>query len=275
MDERWSITVFIALCILLYVSRNWYYESGKFIASTKKHDIPINTPRRRISILAFGDSLTEGASRSQLHPYTIHLNELLQKNFPLRDIHIINKGISGDLAKNMAPRLKHALLNKNLAIILAGTNDYARVVAESERLAVWDIFTKVGPRKTNFNLPQFKMALKKWDIYETVIQLHQICHERNIRTVVVTIPDLYLEQYEFFQPYLKYRKEVNEKLQRFAKVNEKKTLFLDLARQIPLLNISVEERKKYWSDGVHFTTVGYDKMAELLFECIKDFISSQ
>lgn len=105
-------------------------------------------------MLCLGDSLTEGLTvegmEEVLHPYSDRLRQLLAErirtpngaNGPANDglaagvVDLVNAGVSGECAAEMAPRLKAALgtIGKNSfksAIVLAGTNDI-RVAAHTE-----------------------------------------------------------------------------------------------------------------------------------------------
>lgn len=85
-----------------------------------------------LRILCFGDSLTAGYTRYGLehYPYSDFLENKLRKSFPLREITIVNDGLSGDRVKagwflrRMEGRCaKAAAKPYNWVIVLGGTND--------------------------------------------------------------------------------------------------------------------------------------------------------
>ena len=62
--------------------------------------------------------------------------------------------------------------------------------------------------------------------------------------------------------------EANEMLASWAKLHRNTTLFLDLAKELPLAKLSGFIRDVYWDDAVHPSKVGYRKVADLLFEVV-------
>ena len=202
---------------------------------------------RKLRLLSFGDSLTEGWHKNgfKFHPYTIRLGELFKQI--KREVEIVNRGISGEVVyPEMITRLP-AILEKDekydFAIILAGTNDMADLD-----------------------------NAQKFDLFKNVKRLHEIAHEKNIKTCAITIPQCSYDMLPQSGRYVKYREEVNENLREFASVNSKLVCLCDLSRKLPMFGISDSDLMKYWDDDLHFTPQGYDKMAELIFEVIKNFI---
>jgi len=118
-------------------------------------------------ILALGDSLTEGyyARGFQVHPYTIKLQQLLEKNHKKRKFQIHNHGVSGETSRLIRNRLDEILsgeISFSFAILLAGTND----------LGDGDIDSIFGNLKS----------------------MHQVLIGKNIQTIMLTIPQMKAEK---------------------------------------------------------------------------------
>lgn len=227
---------------------------------------------KTFTILAFGDSLTEGIMRIDpvsFHPYTIQLQKLLAKTSNNQNIILKNLGVSGELASDMPSRLNKYLNNNiNLVIILAGTNDYIWLVADQQKITRFELLEQV---KQGSQIPTNTDLSQKIDkIYRNILKLHEICHSQRIITGIVTLPDIKFETDPFYTLYANQRKRINENLRKFAEENIQKTIFIDLASHIPYVNEKEEFRKKYWSDAVHFSEEGYDKMASLIYYVLKE-----
>lgn len=203
------------------------------------------------SILAFGDSLTKGLyGVDRYNPYTIHLQELLQEdNNKNNDVKkeryaVYNEGVNGECAcGEMTKRLPATLDRYNdqkkkidLVIILGGTNDLLR-----------------------------SQCAKKCDIFENIKQLHKTVHDRQMKSVVVTILKVTVGNVRMTdKEYEDMLWDINQELRGFVKENPQKMTLCDLADEFP--------RKAALSvDKVHPTKEGYDKIAEIVFDCIKDF----
>ena len=191
-------------------------------------------------ILCLGDSITEGYydSGSKFHPYSDKLLELLNsKKKDGEEYYIFNEGVSGECVyQQMSNRLPD-LLNKHkpldLVIILGGTNDLHKHDCD------------------NINL------------FGSIKGMHVMCHRAGIKTVAITIPDSrYPKQKDEW-------KEVNKKIRDYAEENSDKVLLFDLARSLPYRTLDEGDQEKVWDDNLHFTPLGYDIMAQLIFDTIR------
>jgi lysophospholipase L1-like esterase len=82
--------------------------------------------KRVVRILAIGSSSTVGlGSTTSRKRYPDQVADILEKAVKGLDIEIINRGVSGEIAKVTAERLKHevALVNPDLVLWQVGTND--------------------------------------------------------------------------------------------------------------------------------------------------------
>ena len=199
-------------------------------------------------ILCFGDSLTEGWHKNgfRFHPYTMRLAELFRVNGK-DNVELVNRGLSGETVHpEMTTRLP-AILSKespfNFAIILGGTNDLASL-----------------------------SAAKKAGLFENIKTLHEMAHENGVKTCALTIPNASFDVLPSFAEYVNYKEEVNEKIKEFAAKNSDMICLCDLSSKLPMFGVSDEHLSKYWDDDLHFTPQGYDRMAELIFKAIKDFV---
>ena len=43
----------------------------------------------------------------------------------------------------------------------------------------------------------------------------------------------------------------------------------DFSIELPMHNLSEEEKDKLWSDGLHLSNAGYDLMAEIIYKKLK------
>ncbi len=87
-----------------------------------------NYPPKGTSITALGDSLTTGVGASDIsHGYISVLEKRL-------DVHIANKGVSGDTTADAAKRLQKDVLDEHphIVIILLGGNDYLKQIPQEE-----------------------------------------------------------------------------------------------------------------------------------------------
>lgn len=94
----------------------------------------LRAPTKVVRILAIGSSSTVGlGSTTRNRRYPDQVEEILEKAVKGLDIEIINRGVSGEIARDTAERLKHevALTNPDLVMWQVGTNDaLARIPVE-------------------------------------------------------------------------------------------------------------------------------------------------
>ena len=207
-----------------------------------------------VSILCFGDSLTAGSMTNspKHHPYSTTLQERFdiqtyKRSGAILIFEVHNAGIPGERAVDqMLPRLNQILRNTKTkyswVIILGGTNDLGKYRDSS---AMGDYTT----------------------IFHALVELHNMTHKYGARSVAVTIPDrecigagtcYYLKKTQY---------KVNELLRGFVTLNKERVILADLASLITL-----PRDKTLWSDFVHFTPTGYDKMAHIIFSSMRDFV---
>ncbi|UJR21623.1 hypothetical protein I4U23_024701 [Adineta vaga] len=207
---------------------------------------------RQLRILAFGASLTEGYYNDglQFHPYTHRLSELLGSLFNTIDIH--NAGVSGEavLSSTMLPRLKQLLSSASVnqfdwVLILAGTNDTIR---DQQKASV---------------------------VFKTYKLLIDECHKHGARVLVMTLPEtIYPREFPFDVQRQEFNRLLKEELKptNNDKINPN-IVVLDVDRLLPRHSLSANESRQIWTDELHFTPQGYDRLGEFIFEALKPFLS--
>jgi lysophospholipase L1-like esterase len=163
----------------------------------------------------------------------------LEKNLGVLDDEIINnlifinKGIPGELTRNLLRRINYDLINikpkPNYSIILGGTNDLG-----------WSI-----PNES---------------ILKNIEELHTISRSFNILSIGGTIPPIRMEQ--SYDSYNKKKIELNEKL--ISYFNKNDIPFADLYSSMIDNKGNLSEKFAY-IDGLHFSVEGYKQMAKILF----------
>lgn len=223
-------------------------------------------PKRNYRILAFGDSLTTGNIGGELNealdkPYTICLSKLLRENHPNIAFDVNNKGIYGELVcGQMTERLPKVLMEYgpyDLVIILGGTNDIIEAKKDLEDT-----------------------------LFEGIKSLHSAVigqAGQGAKCIALTIPETDVYFKDMGKRGLSWVKEegenirlvVNYKLRKYVKFVNKcdsKVILCDLAEKFPQQSLSSVDLEKFWSDGLHFTEEGYNKMAQIIYDDMKNLI---
>jgi acyl-CoA thioesterase I len=192
-------------------------------------------------IVCFGDSLTAGYQsptfdRPQLRetPYGTFLQELIGISAT-----VVVSGVCGELTGEMVARFPRDVIARKLAgvVILGGTNDLG-----------W----QASPAEIARNLrAMYDMALAK-----------------KIRPIAVTVPSLRVqgetgagEGRTWLEGHIQRRRELNAMIQGVCR--ERRLAYVDLfaATQEHDSGLLAEA---YSNDGLHLTTKGYRRLAELL-----------
>ena len=97
---------------------------------------------------------------------------------------------------------------------------------------------------------------------DTITELHNTAHALGIQTVAMTIP----ERGDLSKRGERERLAANKAIARYAKNHANMTVFVDLARELPMRSLSGFIRDVYWDDRVHPSKMGYRKMAQVIFE---------
>lgn len=252
--------IFVTFLVFLLI----YHYRRALSNQQRKHTPTRPKKTRRIEILALGDSLTQGLYNwpvsTMFHPYTIKVQELFDMNHGEHFIEVLNGGESGDKVRKIKTRLHNYLVNGtlNFVIILAGTNDYIKVIKDTR-----------APGASLPNIPETSMR-----IFHSIMLLHEACHLRNISTGVITIPEIKFERSDRLNLFKPIRQAINTLLKDYVERKKTKTILIDLANHLEKLTSLAQEDARIWDDGIHMTPYGYDKMGEFIFDSIASYVTT-
>ncbi|KAK3397559.1 SGNH hydrolase-type esterase domain-containing protein [Sordaria brevicollis] len=194
---------------------------------------------KKLRILCFGDSLTEGYSGwgSRFTPYSAKLGEMLQMAFPDVDVEIVTDGVSGDLVTEEGTFLERAksyfaptnpaeFKHFDWAIVLGGTNDLG----------------------SNIHPEQIFQGLK---------QIYDLALSRKCKVLALTVPEIELSAGKTKELLDLRRNELNQMIKTYKKPNY---YTFDLHAAFPFYAMPPADRSRYWDDSIHFTPAGYDRM---------------
>jgi len=228
-------------------------------------------------ILAYGDSLTDGFSSggTVFTPYAETLQSLLGQAAEVDHIglsgwttHQMVEGLGDpecvDACGKLWPGLRRALAGARragrpyaLVLLLAGTNDLSRVLG--------------GVYSQDSVLDNLKL-------------LHSTAHDHQAQTAAITIPESFAEKR--WQRAKEIREQLNESLKGcVSEWNDnnncgsdqrrdfQKSIIIDLDREFKYFDLSMDERQRFWDDGLHFTPDGYKKMANICYPKVKEILN--
>ena len=202
-----------------------------------------------VRVLCFGDSLTEGYTfqeSGEFHPYSIALRRHLQDHGH-GSAEVDTAGVSGECVVPSMPCRLDRILNEaaqpyDWVIILGGTND-------------------IGS------------GLRAEDLLPSLLGLHdRVKKNGSTRTVALALPQYLYELTPGNETYRGKKAKVNEGLKAYSEGSGGSTLWVDLWNGLPFGSLSLEEKALYWVDGLHMTPRGYDRMAGLIFDCLKQHL---
>ena len=104
-------------------------------------------------------------------------------------------------------------------------------------------------------------------IFNALVNLHNISHTFGAKTVAVTIPDIECEGSGTCLNLKETHLKINELLKEFCSHNKEKVILADLASEVFL-----PRDERLWGDPVHFNKQGYDKMADVIYNSIKQHV---
>lgn len=213
------------------------------------------------NILCFGDSLTSGFFNHgrNFHPYSQRLSQLLNSDGRLK-YYVKTSGKVREMAHgSMTKRLPQVLGNSSRfdwVIILGGTNDVAHV--------------------KNFGDDDSFMTqlINVWQprITRDIEMLHETAHRYGARTLLLTIPETAYEAWPSFKTLWVMRNRLNEDLRKYARRSQGNVVLCDLAAKFPRHSLPPQTQALLWNDHLHPTAYGYDKMAEIVYQCLKPYL---
>ena len=230
-------------------------------SSVSSFSSPGNSDPLSRNILCFGDSITSGFYNHghSFHPYSQRLSQLLNSDGRIK-YHFKTSGKVREMAHgSMARRLPQVLGNSSRfdwVIILGGTNDVAHVKNfgdddsfMNQLISVW------RPR-----------------IVRDIEVLHEIAHKYGARTLLLTIPETAYEAWPNFKTLWVMRRRINEDLRDYARRSKGSTVLCDLATEMPRHSLPLQTQNLLWADHLHLTPYGYDKMADIVYQCLRPYL---
>ena len=163
--------------------------------------------------------------------------------------------VHGSMTKRL-PKVLNEGTQFDWVLILGGTNDVAHV--------------------KNFGDDQdfTQQLIGVWSpkIVKDIEKLHEIAHSHGARTMLMTIPETAYEFWPEFRSIRNMRLSVNAALRKYAVEVRDNTVLCDLAYKLPRSTLPKQMQKLYWNDHIHLNPVGYDKMAEIIEQCIQGYL---
>jgi len=194
-------------------------------------------------IVCFGDSLTAGfQSPTREHPtgteipYGSFLQEWLGDSIVVRV-----SGVCGELTAEMAMRFRRDALahQPRYVVILGGTNDLG-----------WNA--------------------RPADIMRNLLKMYELARAAQVIAVPVTVPSIRVEAVgsgsdaaSWIDDHLSRRVELNALIRQYAESKNLHCIDLFEATVEPATRLLAAQ---YSNDGLHLTTWGYRRLAELLFD---------
>ena len=199
-------------------------------------------------VLCLGDSLTDGYTfqeSGEFHPYSITLRKLLNEHCQTGVV-VDTAAVSGEkVIPTMTNRLEKLMNESSNAydwvIILGGTNDIG------------------SGTKGDVLLPH-------------ILGLHETAKKTGAKTLALALPQFLLELKPGHEKYRAEKAKVNDGLRLYSEKSAGSTVYVDLWNGLPFGELLEDERKLYWIDALHMTPKGYDKMAGIIFDCLKQHI---
>ena len=121
------------------------------------------------------------------------------------------------------------------------------------------------------------------DIFQSIVRIHTICHEKNIDTIALSIPSSAWQSQGKNNDAASFAKLINEKIESWAvemKIgqdsidDEMETHQLERGPVVHYVSFPItgyDPSSGYWSpDGLHFSAAGYQFVGESLATNVKD-----
>lgn len=193
-----------------------------------------------LSIVCFGDSLTAGyQSPTPEVPYIQETpyGSFLQARLGAQAT-VVTSGVCGEVTHDMVLRFQHDVLAQTpeYVVILGGANDLGGQVAPVE-------------------------------IFRNLLRMYEDAHAAGIRPVAMTVPSMRVDvdpaDRHWLDDFIRQRQRVNRLILEYCAKHAMACLDLFAATAEPDTLLLAEG---YSNDGLHLTTEGYQKMADLLYE---------
>lgn len=206
----------------------------------------------RIKILCIGDSLTKGyyGDNKKFHPYTEILQDMLADYVgDKQSVEVVNKGIGGEkIHTDMRERLKKELRQSkyDIVVIMGGVNDLVHLTFEQ--------------------INQY--------LFKDILSMHVNANKRGVKSVAMTMLPAKVDKRKLKhlsrKQFEKLRNRVNSKIRKMKNSSStRKNIFVcDAEKYFPYFSSD-----RFWTaDEVHPSPAGYDRMGQLIFDCIKNTV---
>ncbi|MFH0748824.1 MAG: GDSL-type esterase/lipase family protein [Candidatus Bathyarchaeota archaeon] len=195
-----------------------------------------------LTIVAFGDSLTVGyRSHGKPIPYCKVLESMVSKMLSQAEMElhfrIFNRGINGDLTKNMLSRFQRDVvgLKPTYVIILGGSNDLG-----------WNLSVKF--------------------IFSNLKKMFEEALKNSIEPIACSVPSIL-----GFDELIPPRQELNQMIEHYC--HQAHLFFVDLFA-VTADPVTQRLREEYSDDGLHLTERGYLIVAEAIFHVLRKKLST-
>eukprot|EP01084_Bolivina_argentea_P299047 515459_1 len=234
---------------------------------------------QEINILCFGASLTKGYTNHGLeyYPYSDRLKEIICNyiennneyqqfgityNIDLHNVGVNNECISDTMHDRLFNILNKSDIIFDMIIVCGGTNDiYCGYSVDK----IWNNCNKMHKNINDIDFMESSSSITQ--IYDMIKEYKQ---NKDIKIVAVTITP-FVKQTKSMDDV---RNELNKHIINYCNEheNQKHMILCDLNNEFPRF----EDTSKYWDkDGIHFSKMGYELFAEIMFKSIQKCLHSK
>ncbi|MEH7545317.1 MULTISPECIES: SGNH/GDSL hydrolase family protein [Bacillaceae] len=234
-------------------SNSLVFHQEKKVAAQVFQPIPADFIPRKLTVLAAGDSLTQGVGDStDQGGYLPYLESMLEKDKGVQEVDFYNYGVKGNrttqlLKRLKSPKIKPILQQSNLVILTIGGNDIMKIV------------------KDNISDLQVSDFLKEKESYRShLTQIFDVIFKENPNASIVLVG--------VYNPFSKWFSDIKEMDQIVAEWNQ---IGQSVVNQYSLsyfvsigdLFLNADEDVLY-TDNFHPNDKGYKLMAERINEAL-------
>jgi len=230
-------------------------HSEKKTAAQAFAQVPADFVPRKLTVLAAGDSLTQGVGDStNKGGYLPYLETMLEKEKGIKEVDFYNYGVKGNRTTQLLKRLKTselkgALKKADLVILTIGGNDIMKVVKDNIA-----------------NLQLSKFTAEKESYYNHLTQILDLIHQENPHAQVVLVG--------LYNPFSKWFSEIKELDEIVADWNKTGQLVIanyPNAYFVPIEDMFLNATEDLlFTDNFHPNDKGYELIAQRLNETLEE-----
>lgn len=252
----------LILCMILFASCHQPASVGKQILAKQsslslKTELPDDFVPKNYTVVAIGDSLTEGFGDSRgLGGYLSYLEESLENKKGISEVTFYNFGVSGNQTSEILTRveqkeMKEAIKEADFVLLTAGGNDIMKVVREH--------FFHLDVRRFDEELVNYEQSLTA---------ILQAIRSENPKAWVGLIG-----LYNPFYLYFSHIKEMNLVLDNWNKTSEQVVAGFENTFFIGIDDIfQASEENLLHTDFFHPNDLGYKRIAERVLASLQDVL---